>query len=328
MPLKILKCGIQDTIQDCGRFGFSHLGVSPGGMMDTFAGKMANVLVGNHADKALLEMHSPAAVLQFTEDALISITGADFIPEINGQTVPLWHPIVVRKHSILSFTGSRFGARCYLAVHGGLFVEKWLGSFSTDLRAGAGGRRPGREDMLQIGYGEMSFSTLLKPGSVFQSLRWSPDVKSVYEESDIFFTTGKEYELLDEGSVQTLETEAFIVSDESNRMGYRLQGPPLQTSAPVSMISVPVTFGTIQLLPQGQLVILMADHQTMGGYARIGHVISAHLPKLAQYPAHHALRFRRVEPAEAELLLTALSKELQNLESLCLDHLKELLWRK
>jgi antagonist of KipI len=328
MPLKIVKCGIQETIQDCGRHGFSNLGVSPGGMMDTFAGRMANVLAGNNMDKAVLEMHYPAPQLQFTEDTLISITGADFMPEINGKPVPMWHPVVVRKEGKLSFTGSRYGARAYLAVHGGFYVEKWLNSFSTDIRAGAGGRRPDKGEELQIGYSDIGYGSLLKEGQVFQPLRWSPDVKSVYEGSDIFFIEGNEFNLLDERSRQELESETFIVSDESNRMGYRLAGPLLRTVSDVSMISSPVAFGTIQLLPGGQLVILMADHQTTGGYPRIGHVISAHLPKLAQYPAHHTFRFRKVDPSEAESLLTAQIKELQNLEALCNDHLNDLIWRK
>jgi len=331
MPLKIVKAGVLDTVRDGGRFGFSHLGINPGGMMDTFAGKMANILAGNSMEKAVIEMHYPAPQILFTEDALISITGGDFTPEINNKPAPAWHPVLVRKNATLTFSGCRWGSRAYLAVQGSIYVEKWLNSSSTNLKAGAGGwrgRRLEKGDVLSFGYSELDYTRAWKSGGDFQVLPWAPDVKSIYHPGEMLFIEGKEWPLLDEPSKKAFLTQSFLIRNESDRMGYRLQGSPINTKKPVSIVSAPVTFGTIQLLRSGQLVLLMADHQTIGGYPRVGDVISAHLPRLAQHSSNQRISFRNTTWEEAEHLLTAQCKELHNLEALCNDHLKDFIWRK
>ena len=329
MPLQIIKPGLLDVIQDHGRFGFSKYGINPGGVMDRFAAKMANTLVGNSAEKAVLEVHFPGPQALLTEDALISITGADFAVTINDDEIPLWHPVIVRKNTVLQFHTLKKGARAYLAVHAGFYVEKWLESFSTNIKAAAGGwkgRKLEKGDELPFGFHEVNFAAHLKTDKPFRVLPWSPDIQDVYyPEREVSFIAGKEWNLLQEASSIALEEQPFNITSHSDRMGYRLSGSPLLLKEPVECISDPVSFGTMQLLPDGQLIVLMADHQTTGGYPKIGHVISADLPKLAQLSAGDAIRFKQVDLHTAASLYLHQQKESENLHALCMDHLKNLL---
>src|SRR5689334_12188357 len=139
MSLTIIKAGIQDTIQDLGRYGHQHLGINPSGAMDKYAMQLANMLVGNDPAEAVLEMHFPASVFLFKKDAMIAITGADFSPSINGEPIPSGHAIIVNKNDVLQFHKPVNGSRAYLAVKGGYAIAPWLNSRSTHLKAAAGG---------------------------------------------------------------------------------------------------------------------------------------------------------------------------------------------
>src|SRR5688500_1935487 len=139
MSMKIIKAGLLDTVQDMGRYGYQHLGINPGGAMDRFSAFIANILVGNDAEEAVIELHFPASAVLFEKESIIAITGADFVPAINGEIIPLLHPVVVRKNSVLHFQKAETGTRCYLAIAGGLEITKWLNSYSTNLKAAAGG---------------------------------------------------------------------------------------------------------------------------------------------------------------------------------------------
>ncbi|MDP9229684.1 MAG: KipI antagonist, partial [Bacteroidota bacterium] len=139
MSIRIIKPGILDTIQDLGRYGYQHLGINPGGVMDHFATQVVNGLVANEINDAVIEMHFPAATILFQQEALIAIGGADFIPSINGEKIQLWQPVMINKNCLLHFHPSSQGARCYLALKDGFTLNKWLTSYSTNVKAGAGG---------------------------------------------------------------------------------------------------------------------------------------------------------------------------------------------
>jgi antagonist of KipI len=165
MSISIAKPGLLDTIQDLGRFGYGNWGVNPGGVMDTYAARVANMLVGNEIGEAVMEIHFPGAQILFEQNALISLTGADFSPTLNDELLPLWRPIVVRKNTVLHFPRLQSGARCYLAVHGGFCAEKWLGSYSTNMKAEAGGyqgRKLEKGDELSFRESSIYFPALLK----------------------------------------------------------------------------------------------------------------------------------------------------------------------
>jgi antagonist of KipI len=328
MSILVLKPGLLDSVQDTGRFGYSNWGVNPGGAMDAYAARVANMLVGNCENEALIEIHFPGPQLLFEQSALITICGADFSPMLDQQAVPLWQPIVVRRNTALHFDNLNWGGRCYLAVHGGIDVEPWLGSAATNLRASAGGFR-GRKleklDRLFLGESRFYYPAWLPDEREKYPLHWRADIKNVYEHPhEIFITEGKEWEYLKEAAREDFFNSSFIIHPSSDRMGYQLKGEPMQLMEKMELTSSGVSFGTIQLLPNGQLVILMADHQTTGGYPRIGHVISAHLPKLAQLRPSDSIQFVRTSVANAEEMLFRQKKEMQILQRACIDHLKDL----
>ncbi len=325
MSVSILKSGVLDTIQDLGRYGYSNLGINISGPMDQYAMKTANLLVSNETEKAVMEIHYPGPQILFEQNALISLTGADFGATINGESVSFWKPLVVKGKSVLQFTHRQAGARCYLAVHGGFCVPKWLDSSSTNLKAKAGGwqgRKLEKGDEINFGETSLYYPLLLKDRNISE-LPWSVDHNNVYQfPHEIAFIPGHEWTLLSEDSQQRLLQNNFIIHPSSDRMGYHLRGPEIIPREDFQLVSTAVSFGTIQLLPNNQLIILMADHQTTGGYPRIGHVISAHLPKLAQLAASDCLKLRTVDIKTAEEYLFAQEMELQILHHGCFERMK------
>jgi antagonist of KipI len=327
MSLSIIKPGLLDTIQDSGRNGYGKWGINPGGAMDSFASEVSNMLVGNAVGEAVLEIHFPGPQILFEQNALIAITGADFSPTLNDVSIPLWHPVVIRKNTVLHFPRLISGARCYLSVHGGFLIDKWLDSYSTNLKAGAGGlggQALKQGDELNLRESSIYFAAFLKEDKNMQVLAWKADTCDTYRHiHEIYIIKGHEWEYLFEASQRHLVDNIFIIHPSSDRMGYHLKGIELELSLKMELLSSAVSFGTLQLLPSGQLIALMADHQTTGGYPRVGHVISAHLPKLAQLRPCDAVQFKLVETAVAEELLLSRKKQMAILQRACLDHLND-----
>jgi antagonist of KipI len=310
-----------------GRYGYGNWGINPGGVMDPYAARVANMLVGNESTEAVMEIHFPGPQILFEQNALISLTGADFTPTLNDEPLPLWRPIVVRKNTVLHFPRLQWGARCYLAVHGGFNADKWLQSYSTNLKAGAGGhegRKLEKGDELSFRESSIYFPALLKEGKDYRVLRWKAATGKTYQyPNELFFIRGNEWDQLEEQCRIELLENNFIIHPHSDRMGYRLKGVPLVRNEKTELVSSGVHFGTMQLLPDGQLIVLMADHQTAGGYPRIGHVISAHFPKLAQLRPSDCIHFTLVDIAMAEELLMAMQQELNILQLSCITQLNQ-----
>lgn len=321
MSIQLIRSGMLDTIQDQGRHGYSKWGINPSGTMDRYAAQAANILVGNAPDEAVIEMHFPSGEFLFTGDALISITGADFMPVINSKPVPLWKPMVLKKNSVLSLQRRQWGYRCYLAVRGGFEITPWLGSRSTNIRISAGGfqgRALKKDDQLNFRQQLLGPET---PDNV-RILPWRVNAQPVYNDPGrIFFVEGREWPWLTSASQQQVLSDPFSIAPSSDRMGCYLQHEPLVAQRTEQLLSSGVSMGTIQLLPSGKLVVLMADHQTTGGYPRIGHIISAHLPKLSQLAPHESLRLRMISVADAEKMLFSLQQELRALQRACLEKL-------
>jgi len=328
MSLSIIKPGLLDTLQDLGRIGYGSWGINPGGAMDRYAAQVANLLVGNCCDEAVMEIHFPGPQILFEQNTLIAITGANFSATVNDEQIPRWQPVVVRRNTVLQFSSLVEGARCYLSVHGGYCGEKWLNSYSTNLKAAAGGwhGQPLRKgDELPFKENTIYFAGLLKDESNFEALPWRVNTEKIYRwPHEIGFIPGREWDGLSPASQENFIQNNYLIHPSSDRMGYQLKGSPMVMDHPVELVSSAVSFGTVQLLPDGQLIVLMADHQTTGGYPRIAHVISAHLPKLAQLRPCDAIQFKRVDVTVAERLLTAQQKELHILQRACMDHLNEL----
>jgi antagonist of KipI len=325
MNLRIIKAGVLDTIQDQGRLGWQHLGVNPGGAMDKLSAKVANILAGNDGREALIELHFPASSFFFEQPAMIALSGADLSPTINGDEVPMLHPIIVSKYSILQFHKVVNGARAYLAIYGGLDIPGWLHSYSTHLKAGAGGfkGRPLQND------DEISFKIQKDVCTVlgkkeFIVLPWKADTTWDHDEAeDIYLLAGNEFNRLANEARELFNRQSYTITAQSDRMGYQIKGEPLFLNNNEEVVSSGVNFGTIQLLPGGQLTILMADHQTTGGYPRLAHVISAHHYKLAQMKPGDLIRFRFIDMSTAENLLIKQHQHLLQLQNACTFRLQQ-----
>ncbi|MEP7128614.1 MAG: biotin-dependent carboxyltransferase family protein, partial [Chitinophagales bacterium] len=266
--MKVIKAGILDTIQDNGRYGNQHLGINPSGAMDKYAMQVTNMLVGNKPSDAIIEMHFPAAVFMFTRPTLIALGGADFSASINGEPVPNFHAIIVCKNDLLQFHRPVNGARVYLAVSGGLVADNWMNSYSTHLKAKAGGyegRNLRKDDELLLR--EVFLHSLQQED--FIVLPWQADTKWSDESKEILVLPGNEWERLTNESKENFTMTSFVITQQSDRMGYRLNNIPLHSTMNEEVVSSAVSFGTIQLLPDGGLIVLMADHQSTGGYPRI-----------------------------------------------------------
>jgi antagonist of KipI len=324
MSLKIIKAGIQDTVQDMGRYGYQSLGINPGGAMDRFSARVANLLTGNMYDKAVIELYFPASVFLFKQPALIAISGADFSPSINGEKIPSNHPVLVNKNSILQFHKAVKGARAYLSIYGGVEVPLWLQSSSTNLKAGIGGfsgRAFQKEDELKFKVSDLVADKIKE--KEFYILPWQANDSWGDTTGEVYVLPGHEWERLTSSSKENFLMTSYVITNQSDRMGYRLNNIPLNCLTNEEVISSAVSFGTVQLLPDGRLIILMADHQTAGGYPRIAHVISAHHNKLAQMKAGDKIHFRITDQKSAEELMIKQQQHLQQLQNACTFRLQE-----
>jgi len=259
-------------------------------------------------------MHFPGPHFTFVADTVAAIGGGDFGPSLNDEPIENWRSFFAKKGSILKFTRKESGNRAYLAVRGGLKVDDWLASSSTNLAATIGGFE-GRK--LEAG-DQIEFKQNLKTPKDIKSRRIAGSLIPLYRPfPTIRIIRGGEFEYLSREGREILENHNFTISKNSDRMGFRLIGEPVTLSESRELISSAVSFGTIQLLPDGQLIVLMADHQTAGGYPRIGHVITHDLPLLAQLGANDKVAFHLVGVEHAEDLALAFERELSFLRVGC-----------
>ncbi|MDR6878475.1 biotin-dependent carboxyltransferase family protein [Bacillus sp. 3255] len=315
MGFRVVKPGLLSTLQDEGRFGYRKYGVIASGPMDYFAHRTANLLAGNRADAAVLEMTLNGPVLSAQADMLLALCGAGMEADVDGRPVSSWQPFHMEKGETLHVRYAVQGCRAYLAVHGGFVANKALGSTSTYLRAALGGyagRALRAGDELSIG--EARQYPMKRPLSGYVSTHIRPPYDAAPVVSVV---AGKEAGRFTEQAKAALYANSFTVTPQSDRMGYRLEGEALSldNGCPSEMISEAVTPGTIQVPPGGNPILLMADCQTTGGYPRIAQVITAHLPLVAQVKPGAALRFREVSLREAQEQLLLQAMDLRLLEA-------------
>ena len=300
--LKILKSGLQTTVQDLGRTGFQKYGVIASGVMDPFAHRLANLLVGNREQAATLEITLVGPAIEFTEDTVIALCGGDLSPKVDGKAVGMWRMFVVGKGSTLTFGEPHMGTRCYLAVAGGIDVPEVMGSRSTYLRAGIGGfqgRALEKGDEVPTGQINKQQQKIMQQntGNEFD---WLLPPARYFEEPVIRMMPGRQFDLFDKDSKERIFNELFTVSANSDRMGYRLEGSGLFLENPAELISEAVTFRSVQVPADGNLIVLLADRQTTGGYPKIGQVASVDLPLISQLKQGQQLRFKKISLEDAQ----------------------------
>ena len=290
--LRLRRAGLLTTVQDLGRPGFGRFGVSVSGAMDRLALVVANRLVGNPDGAAALELTASGPEVEILHDLVFALAGANLSPALDGEPIEAWRAHRAGAGRMLTFGPRRQGARCYLAVAGGIAVPQVFGSAATDLGAGIGGLdgRPLRAgDELSVGAAPVKPEGQLHPPLL---AAWADPFTLRFVPED-----GGPCDLASFTSV------TWRVSPRSDRTGYRLDGSTLPVPAAATMISEGIAPGTIQLPPDGQPIVLMADRQTVGGYPRIGAVIAADLPKAAQLWLGHEVRFMPVTLAAARAAL-------------------------
>jgi biotin-dependent carboxylase-like uncharacterized protein len=301
--LRVIKPGIFTTIQDLGRPNAISSGVPPGGAMDRFAHRAANLLVGNDEGAATLECTLRGPDLEVLASCLVAITGADMAIHVNGRPEPMWTGMFLRAGDQISFEARRSGARAYIAVGGGMAGDRWLGSLSTYLLAGRGGMH-GRQllarDVIEVA-GRATTTPAVSGRHLPHNLR--PD----YADHSLAAIPGPHVKRLSAEGRKLLFGSPFKVSRDADRMGYRLEGPGLDPSGD-ELLSFGLAAGAIQLPRSGQPILLMADHQTAGGYPVVATLVSAAMPTAAQLLPGDELSFKETS-VDAALRMRAAQRE-------------------
>lgn len=317
MSITISKPGIFCTIQDLGRHGYQNIGVVVGGAMDEDSHRLANLLVGNDANAATLEMTLGGLQLRCHQDVVIAICGADCAPQVDGVAVPQQRPVLLPAGSEIRFGHCRRGARTYVAFAGGLAVAPVLGSRSTYVRGCFGGvdgralRADDTLELLPLKRHQRAMVLHLQRNSA----RWYALARPLPmpgEVVSIRVTMGTHEKLLQQPA--QLYAQTYTIHPQSDRMGYRLRGEPLTfVNDAEELLSEGVAFGTVQCPPDGLPIVLMADRQTTGGYPRIAQVIRVDLPLLAQLKSGDSVQFVATTVSEAQQLYIERELQLQQL---------------
>lgn len=317
MAIKVIVPGPLATVQDGGRWGYQQFGMPCSGVMDQAAYEKANRLVGNRKGEAVLELTLFGGIYLFDRDALIALSGADMNPTVDGAPVPMNRPVSVKAGSSLSLGAALSGCRAYLAAAGGIQVPLVMGSRSTNLKCGIGGFQ-GRSlqagDVLEIpplnGTGAMedgarsgeeamrgARETQSAPSGNWQDHPEEYPLHPVYPSSvTLRVIPGPQEDYFTPAGLNTFYSCPYTLTEESDRMGCRLSGPVIESMSGTDIISDGIVFGSIQVTSAGMPIVLMADRQTTGGYAKIATVYSEDLPLLAQCRPGAAVRFQKLEP--------------------------------
>lgn len=307
--LHVVKPGLLTTIQDLGRPGAIASGVPTGGAMDRFAHAAANLLVGNDRRDATLECTISGPELVAERATVVAVTGGDLGLLVNGRDAAMWTGIFLAAGDRLGFSGRRSGARAYIALAGGIAGDVWLGSRSTYLLVGKGGMQ-GRA----IKAGDLLKSASDRSAPLVAGRQLPPALRPDYAGHPLAAIGGPHLRRLDADSRKALFGATFKLSNQADRMGYRLEGPAL-TQKGDELLSFGLAAGAVQVVNSGQTILLMADHQTAGGYAVPATVVSAALPQAAQLLPGDELQFRSVTETQARQMRLELSAALSSLAS-------------
>jgi biotin-dependent carboxylase-like uncharacterized protein len=324
--IEVLSNAALATIQDQGRQGYLRYGVGTSGAMDRVALAVGNLLLGNPDDAAGIEIPLFPFRVRFTEDVAFALTGADCSARLGERAVLPWWTLQAKKHDVLTIGVPASGARCYLLLKGGVDVPIVLGSRSTQLRGEFGGflgRQLQKGDVIQAAAVESAHSEkegdaagfgVTPPSWTLGGLETSP----VADPADtvVRVLPAAEYEAYEQDSIEAFWRESWKVTPQSDRYGYRLGGPVLNSKRPVEMRSHGIVPGVIQVPPSGQPIIQLRDAQPSGGYPKIGTVIEADLWRLAQARIGSKLRFVQTSYEEAVDALDELDRYMTKLRNL------------
>jgi len=310
---EVIQPGPLTTIQDLGRYGYQQYGVPPSGALDNYAFRIGNLLVGNQESAASLEITLFGCQLRVLQDTTVAVTGADLSATLNGNPVPMWESIPVRRGDIISFPLPKSGCRAYLAVTGGIDVPLVMSSAATYTRASIGGldgRALRKGDILQTA--EATHPTM--------RARVPPEYIPLYQQQiELRVILGPQDNCFTEDGIRTFLQSDYTASTQADRMGYRLEGPKIQHRETADIISDGIPLGAVQVPGDGLPIILLADRQTTGGYTKIATAISVDIPKLAQAKPGDKVRFRQVSEDEALIALQEYEQKINTVGRLLRD---------
>ena len=304
---EVLAPGIMSTVQDLGRFGCARYGVAVSGALDGFAVRVANLLVGNDENAAVVETTLMGLRIKVLRDTVMAVAGGDLQAHKVRQSLPMWRSIVAREGETIGFSGPRSGFRSYLAVAGGISVPIVMGSRSTYLSSGLGGfdGRPLRK-------GDILSAEPVKDVMRFAERAFDPEPVPAYSSPwRLRIVWGPQDDHFSEEGKQTFARSAFTVSPDSDRTGIRLKGPVIARKPEVgeSIISEGIVSGAIQVPGDGQPIIILGETAS-GGYRKIATIISADLPLLGQITPGDEVAFAAVSMEEAVQALRQMEGEI------------------
>ncbi len=292
--IEIITPGLLTTVQDFGRVGVMKNGFTQNGAMDRYSMTVANRLCGNCDSAPVLEMTVLGVTARFTQDTVVCVSGADFGAKINDKPIKRNKAYKINKGDILSMGAAKSGMRAYLAVAGGIVGEYVFGSASTNLKFAFGGhfgKKLQSGDVLSIGTGAFPLGEIDK---------WEIPESEYSKDAQLRVVLGPQNEMFTDEDIRLFLSQEYEVTAQSDRMGIRLSGEPLKSKNGMDIISDGIVFGSVQVPNSGEPIILMADHQTTGGYAKIATVISVDLPRASQLSVGNTVRFKSVTVEEAE----------------------------
>lgn len=291
--IEIISAGMLSTVQDLGRFKVMKNGFTQSGVMDAYSTKIANKLCKNDVNAPVIEMTMLGITAKFKGEHIFAISGGIFDISLNGNTIRTNKAYVAKDGDVLSIKGAKQGLRCYLAVAGGFDVPLFMGSASTNLKINVGGfngRKLKAGDILKIGKADK-----------IKNIEKRELPENTYNNTvRVRVVLGPQDDMFSENDLMLFSKQQYTVTSDLDRMGIRLWGIALRGKEKLEIISDAITFGSIQITNSGMPIILMADHQTTGGYAKIATVISADLPKLAQVKPNDKISFEIIDIDTAE----------------------------
>lgn len=303
--IKIISAGLLSTVQDLGRFGVMKDGFTQSGAMDSYSMQIANRLCANEPNAPVIEMTMLGITARFMSERVFAVSGGRFEMTLNNEPIRTNKAYIAGQGDVLAIKGSKSGMRCYLAVNGGFDVPLFMGSASTNLKLGVGGFEGRR----------------LKPNDEIK-IKKAPMIDVADREIDEFtyddvvrvrVVLGPQDDMFTKTDLAFFTQQRYTVTPNLDRMGIRLNGIALRGKDTLDIISDGIVFGSVQITKSGMPIILMADHQTTGGYAKIATVISADLPKLAQLKPYNKVCFDVVDVKKAQDLAIKQKKYISNL---------------
>lgn len=291
--IEIISAGMLSTVQDLGRFKVMKNGFTQSGVMDAYSTKIANKLCKNDINAPVIEMTMLGITAKFKGEHIFAISGGIFDVSLNNKPVRTNKAHIAKDGDVLSIKGAKQGLRCYLAVAGGFDVPLFMGSASTNLKINVGGfngRKLKAGDILKIGKADK-----------IKNIEKRELPENTYNNPvRVRVVLGPQDDMFSENDLMLFSKQQYTVTSDLDRMGIRLWGIALRGKEKLEIISDAITFGSIQITNSGMPIILMADHQTTGGYAKIATVISADLPKLAQVKPNDKISFEIIDIDTAE----------------------------